>query len=151
MKRISVGVIVMLGFCGVIQPTAFASAGPTGETCSTYLQVKMFGGFNYVCTKAPGSKKLVWGKPQPVSKLSTPKKTNNFALACAAWSKGDNRTFAKYLALLLKEGPKYREFVEIGFEHVTPHMTNPNGTGPSAYDLQQNINARNRILSDYCS
>lgn len=82
---------------------------------------------------------------------SSPKKSDNFALACAAWSKGDNRTFAEYLALLVKEGSKYQEFVNVGFEHVTPHMTNPNGTGPSVYDLQQNINARNRILSAYCN
>ena len=147
----------MLGLCGVMQSSAYASAGPTGEPCSNYLQVKMYGGYNYVCTKAPRSvknplgKKLVWSKPQSVSKTSAPTQPNNFKLACAAWSKGDNRAFAKYLALLVNEGPKYQEFVNIGFEHVTPHMTNPNGAGPSAYDLQQNINARNRILSAYCS
>lgn len=147
----------MLGLCGVIQPGAFASQGPLGETCSSYLQVKKFGNYNYVCIKAPRSannlfgKKLVWGKPQLASKITTPTKSNNFRLACDAWSSGDNRTFAKYLALLLNEGSKYREFVDIGFEHVTPHMSNPNGGYPTAYDLQQNINARNRILSAYCS
>ena len=66
---------------GSIQPVAFGSAGPTGESCSSYLKVENYGGYKYVCIKAPKSmsnpfgKKLIWSKAIPIVK--TPSTTNN--------------------------------------------------------------------------
>ena len=75
--------ILLVVLIGLIQPSAYASAGPTGESCSKYLKIEKFGGYNFVCIKAPRSlsnpfgKKLVWSKPQPISKNSTPAKNTN--------------------------------------------------------------------------
>lgn len=79
MKRLALIAVLLV----LIQSNAYASAGPTGETCYRYLKIEKFGGYNYVCIKAPRSlsnplgKKLVWSKPQPISKNPSSTKTSN--------------------------------------------------------------------------
>lgn len=83
MKKFFMRLLFTLILLGLMQPSAYASAGPAGEPCSKYLKIEVYGGYNYVCIKAPRSvsnplgKKLVWSKAQPISKKPTPTKSAN--------------------------------------------------------------------------
>jgi hypothetical protein len=85
------------------------------------------------------------------SEAASKPKVNNLKLACAAWKKGDNKQFAKYLVRLQMQGSKYSQFVKVGFEDMKVHQTDPSKGGTDAYQMFQNAGERQRILSAYCS
>jgi hypothetical protein len=86
---------------------ANASAGPTGEPCTTLNSVEIYGNLKYKCIKAPRSisnplgKKLVWSKgvalPKPKSLESSRNLTDRLkalnSLGLGKWKQTDNQGF----------------------------------------------------------
>jgi hypothetical protein len=84
-----------------------ASAGPTGEPCSTLNSVEIYGNLKYKCVKAPRSvsnplgKKLVWSQgvavPKPKSLESSRNTTDRLkalnSLGLGKWRQVDNEGF----------------------------------------------------------